>query len=137
MPSVFTPILSGASDPLVIWRDERCVAMHAMEPLRPGHAIVVPVDEIDHWIDLPPDLAAHLLFVSQVVARAVQDAFRPTKVGLMIAGIKVRHVHVHLMPIATVRDILDPGAQPVDGVAAAWLLRASLRRAGALHVVEG
>lgn len=136
MPSVFTPILGGASDPLVIWRDDRCVAMHAMEPLRPGHAIVVPLDEIDHWIDLPADLAAHVMSVSQVVARAVRDAFRPTKVGLVIAGLAVRHVHVHLMPIATVRDILDPGPQPVDGVAAARLLRASLRRAGAVHVVE-
>ncbi len=137
MPSVFTPILQGKPDPLVFWRDDRCIALHAMEPLRPGHAIVVPIDEVDHWIDLPPDLASHVFGVAQIVARAIQAEFQPAKVGVMIAGLKVRHVHVHLTPIDQVRDILDAGPQPVDAIAAAARLRARLRPMGGASVAEG
>ena len=133
MPSVFTPILEGAPDERVIWRDDLCVALHALEPLRPGHSLVVPVAEIDHWLDLPPEMAAHLMEVARVVGGAVQRAFRPAKVGLLIAGLKVRHVHLHLVPISSLEDLVRPSAGHVDGAAAAAAIRRELGSGGS-HV---
>ena len=105
MPSVFTRIIAGELPARFVWKDEHCVAFLAANPLQPGHVLVVPREEVDHWIDLRGELTAHLVFVAQSIARALQREFRPEKVGLMIAGLEVRHVHVHLVPIRGLQDL--------------------------------
>ena len=88
-----------------VWQDEQCVAFLANRPLKPGHTLVVPRLEIDHWLDLDPALLAHLTRVAQVVGQALQQGFQPAKVGLMLAGMEVPHVHIHLVPITSERDL--------------------------------
>ena len=60
--------------------------------------VVVPRDEVDHWVDLPADLAAHLFAVSHRIADALRNAFPCERVGLIIAGYEVNHCHIHLVP---------------------------------------
>ena len=60
-------------------------------PLTPGHVLVVPVEEVDHWIDLDADLAAHLMLVAREVGRAQMQAFTPRRIGVIIAGLEKRH----------------------------------------------
>lgn len=105
MASVFTKVMNGELPGRFVYRDDRCAAFLTIAPLKPGHTLVVPIEEVDHWIDLPEDLAAHLFSVSQKISKAMQEAFQPEKVGLMIAGLEVRHVHLHLVPIWQVHDL--------------------------------
>lgn len=134
MPSVFTRIIRGELPGRFVWRDDRCVAFLSIHPLRPGHTLVVPRDEIDHWLDLPPPLAGHLMMVAQAIGRAQQRAFEPARVGLMIAGLEVPHVHLHVVPINGVHDLdfanQDPNPRPEDLDRAAALLRDTLRDLG-------
>lgn len=140
MPSLFTRIIRGEVPGRFVWRDERAVAFLTIAPLRPGHTLVVPIEEIDHWLDVPPALMAHLTSVAQKVGQAVQRAFRPEKVGLMIAGLEVRHVHLHVVPIESLGDLdfakADAGAAPAALDAAAKKLRAALREAGHREVAD-
>lgn len=130
MPSVFTRIIAGELPGRFVHEDERCVAFLSIEPLSPGHLLVVPRAEIDHWLDLPPDLAAHLFAVAQRLGGALQAAFSPEKVGLMIAGLEVRHVHLHLVPIRRLGDLnfanADKQAQAADLDRAAERVRAAI-----------
>jgi len=105
MSTIFTKIIEGEIPGTFIWRDHRCVAFMSINPLRTGHVLMVPRDEIDHWLDCPPDLRDHLLGASQTIGHALQEVYEPEKVGLMIAGLEVPHLHVHLVPIDTVRDM--------------------------------
>jgi histidine triad (HIT) family protein len=105
MATLFTRIIDGELPGTFVWRDERCVAFLSINPLQPGHTLVVPVEEIDHWIDAPPDLMAHLTGVAQQIATAQQAAFSPTRIGLMIAGLEVPHLHLHVVPIRGVHDL--------------------------------
>lgn len=134
MPTLFTRIIQGELPGRFVWKDELAVAFLSIEPLRPGHTLVVPRAEIDHWVDVPEDLHTHLAQVARQLGSALQTAFRPTKVGLMIAGLEVRHVHWHLVPIHELGDLnfarADKQAKPADLDAAADLLRAELRRRG-------
>jgi histidine triad (HIT) family protein len=99
-----------------VWSDERCVAFMSINPLRPGHTLVVPREEIDHWLDCPSDLRDHLMEVSQAIARAIYKVHSPEKVGLMIAGLEVPHVHLHLVPINRASDLdFANAAASVDG----------------------
>lgn len=131
MPSVFTRILQGELPGRFVWKDELCAVFLSIAPLRPGHALVVPRAEVDHWIDLPPATAAHLMTVAQTIGKAQQAAFAPTRVGLMIAGFEVPHVHVHVVPVDGMRDLDFAHADPRPAAAAlddaASKLRAALR----------
>lgn len=138
MASVFTMIINGELPGRFVWRDDRCVAFLSINPLAPGHTLVVPRAEIDHWIDLDAELMAHLAEVSRVIGAALQSAFTPSKVGMMIAGLEVPHVHVHLVPMRDVHDLdfaqaeLDPDPDSLD--AAAESIRVALRTMGRSEV---
>ena len=118
MPSVFTRIIQGELPARFVWKDELCVVFLSIAPLRPGHALVVPRAEVEHWIDLPAVTAAHLMLVAQTIGKAQQAAFNPARVGLMIAGFEVPHVHVHVVPIDGMQH-LDFASADVQARAAA------------------
>jgi len=139
MTTIFTRIIDGELPGRFVWRDDRCVAFLSINPLRPGHTLVVPIAEVDHWIDLEPDLAAHLTVISQHLARAIQAAFEPVRVGLMIAGLEVPHTHLHLVPISGVHDLdfanADPSPDPAALDAAADRIRDALSELGPAPVL--
>ncbi len=134
MASLFTRIIDGEIPGRFVWKDGRCAAFLTIAPAKPGHLLVVPREEVDYWIDLEPALAGHLIRVSQTLGKAMQAAFNPAKVGLVIAGLEVRHVHLHLIPINEVSDLdfrnQDTNAAPEDLDAAADKIRTELRRMG-------
>jgi histidine triad (HIT) family protein len=98
MSTVFTMIINGDIPGTFVHRDEQCVAFMSINPMAPGHTLVVPVQEIDHWVDASPELAAHLFAVSHRIAKAQERAFGCEKVGMIIAGYEVPHAHLHLVP---------------------------------------
>jgi diadenosine tetraphosphate (Ap4A) HIT family hydrolase len=98
MATIFTRIINGEIPGLFVHRDEHCVAFLDIRPLAHGHVLVVPIAEVDHWIDLDPELSAHLFAVAQRIGRAQQRAFGCERVGLIIAGYEVPHTHVHVIP---------------------------------------
>lgn len=131
MPTLFTRIIAGDLPARFVWKDDIAVAFTTIAPLRPGHTLIVPRAEVDHWLDLDPAVAAHCFEVARKIGLGVQAAFRPVKVGLMIAGLEVPHVHLHVIPVYTMDD-LNPAnqdknarAQELDHAAAE--LRAALR----------
>lgn len=106
MPSIFTRIIDGEIPGRFVWRDDVCVAFMDVRPLNRGHVLVVPIVEVDHWVDLDSETMAHLTAVAHGVAAAQQaTGLAPDRVGLMIAGFEVPHVHVHVVPISTMADL--------------------------------
>lgn len=99
MPTLFTRIIDGEIPGTFVWRDPECVAFLSIEPVQPGHTLVVPRAEVDHWIDLDPVLVGHLAVVAQTIAQAQQRVYEPVKVGLLVAGLEVPHVHLHVIPL--------------------------------------
>ncbi len=105
MPTVFTRIIEGEIPGNFVWKDEKCAAFMSINPLRPGHVLVVPRTEVDHWFVCPADLFDHLMAVSREIGTAQQEAFQPTRVGLVIAGLEVPHLHIHLVPSDSANDL--------------------------------
>jgi len=105
MPTLFTRILQGEIPGRFVYQDERCAAFLSIAPLQPGHTLVVPREEVDHWIDLDPDLAAWCMKVAQRIGRAQMKAFHPRRIGVLIAGMEVPHTHLHVVPIREERDL--------------------------------
>ena len=98
MTTIFTRIINREIPGTFVHEDEHCVVFLSINPLADGHVLVVPRDEVDHWVDLSPALATHLFSVSHRVADALRRAFPCERVGLIIAGYEVNHCHIHLVP---------------------------------------
>ncbi|MBU6315834.1 MAG: HIT family protein [Acidobacteria bacterium] len=105
MTTIFTRIIAGEIPGTFVHRDERCVAFLSINPLAHGHTLVVPVQEVDHWVDMPADLAAHVFGVAHRIAKAQQEAFDCERVGMIIAGYEVPHAHVHLVPTSNMGQL--------------------------------
>jgi len=140
MPSVFTRIIAGELPGRFVWKDEACVAFLSANPLAPGHVLVVPRQEVDHWIDLPAPLLAQLMSAAQSIARALQAEFQPLKVGIAVVGLEVRHVHVHLVPLNAIADLdfsrADKHPAPAALDEACRRTRAALKRLGCTQVPD-
>jgi histidine triad (HIT) family protein len=122
MPTIFTRIIDGEIPGTFVHRDSRCVVFMSINPMARGHALVVPIEEYDHWIDMPDDLTAHLFAVSHRIGRAQKAAFDCDKVGVIIAGYEVPHTHIHLVPTVNMSQLSFANA-------AASVDRADLRAA--------
>lgn len=130
MPTVFSRIIAGELPGTFVWRDERCVAFLSINPLAHGHTLVVPIDEVDHWVDASNDLMAHLFEVTRVIGVAQRAAFDCARVGVIIAGYEVPHAHIHVIPTNSMAELdfanAARSADPTDLAAAAQSLRAHL-----------
>ena len=134
MPSLFTRIIDGELPGRFVWQDDAVVAFLTIEPIRPGHVLVVPRTEVDHWVDLDPTLWAQVAAASHTVGRAITAAFDAPRVGQMVAGFEVPHVHVHVFPAYGLDDIgfanADPSPDPAALDDAATRIRSALRAQG-------
>ena len=134
MASIFSRIIEGELPARFVWKDDDCVSFLSINPIRPGHVLVVPRREVDHWIDLEPGLAARLMTAAQSVGKALDAVWKADKVGQMIVGLEVPHVHIHLMPINGLDDMnfanADPDPDPAALDAAADKIRSALRTLG-------
>ncbi|HJR24180.1 MAG TPA: HIT family protein [Acidimicrobiales bacterium] len=134
MTTLFTRIIEGELPARFVWRDERAVAFLPIAPLCPGHTLVVPIEPVDHWIDLDDDLNAHVWTVAKVIGRALDEAFQPTKVGVIVQGVEVPHAHVHVVPYTDLSQMtfasqdMDPDPDEMDRQRE--LIRATLRAHG-------
>jgi diadenosine tetraphosphate (Ap4A) HIT family hydrolase len=130
VPSVFTKIINGELPGRFVYRDDQVVAFLTIAPVRPGHTLVVPVQEIDSWLDLPDELRDRLFSVSQRVGAAIDRAFRPKKVAMLLLGLEVAHAHVHLLPIDSESQVdfsrADGSVDPAALDEAAERIRAEL-----------
>lgn len=129
MASIFTRIIAGEIPSRMIWEDDRCVAFLDVRPLAPGHSLVVPRAEVDQWTELDSELVAHLTTVAHTIGRAQVTVFEPARVGLMIAGFEVPHVHMHVVPMRTMAELDFSNADTNPDQAALDVHLADLRAA--------
>jgi histidine triad (HIT) family protein len=140
MATLFTRIIEGELPAHFVWRDPICVGFLSIAPLKPGHTLVVPRVEVDHWLDLEPETVAHMAKVTQSIGRGLKQAYEPLKVGSVILGLEVPHVHVHVAPIWSPTDLdfhnANANAKPDDLASEAVKVRGALRELGYAEVSE-
>lgn len=104
MTSVFSKIIDRELPGHFVFEDDQAVAIMTIAPVMPGHVLVIPKEEIDHWDDVPDDLMTHLMAVSRKLAKAMKAVYQCQRVSMQIIGIEVPHTHLHLIPINEIAD---------------------------------
>ena len=133
MATVFTKIINGEIPGRFVWSDDQVVGFLSINPLGPGHVLVVPREEVDQWLDAPEGLFEHAMAVAKSIGSVIRDTWSPPRVALMIAGFEVPHLHIHVHPAWGLeafdfsRAESDPDQDAMDRHAEA--IRAGLRAA--------
>ena len=111
---IFCKIVAGEIPCFKLFEDDKTLAFMDINPVHPGHALVIPKAHAEniHAID-PEDLAA-VARTAKIVASAIERAVAPEGLTLLqangpAAGQSVGHLHVHLVP-----------RQMGDGVPMTW-----------------
>lgn len=105
MASIFTKIIKGEIPCHLIGEDEDNFAFLDIFPLRPGHILVVPKQEVDYIFDLPEKQLASLHVFSKKIAVAQIKAFPCKRIGTAVIGLEVPHAHIHLVPMNQTSDL--------------------------------
>lgn len=134
MATMFTKIIEGEIPGRFIWQDDDVVAFLTIAPITPGHTLVVSRREIEHWLDAEPELLSKVMAVAQTIGKAQEKAYDARRVGVLMEGYEVPHLHVHVWPTQSPADFdvkrVDLSPDPAALDEAAQTLRDALREAG-------
>ncbi len=105
MASLFTKIINKELPAYRVYEDDDVIAILALDQVTPGHTLVIPKNEVNHWFDVPPATYAKLQTVSQRLGKALQKAFGTPRVLTAAVGFEVPHYHLHLIPANSMDDL--------------------------------
>jgi len=105
MSSIFTKIINGDIPCHKIAENDRFFAFLDIRPIKPGHTLVIPKQEVDYLFDLDNQVLADLMVFAKPVAKALEQVVPCARVGVIVAGLEVPHAHVHLIPFDAIGDL--------------------------------
>lgn len=115
MSSIFSKIIAGEIPCHKIWEDERFFVFLDINPIQPGHVLVVTKQEIDSPFDLDDKIFGDYLLAAKRLIEPIRRAMGSVKVGLVIEGLEVAHAHIKLIPINGAGDLDHTNARPATG----------------------
>jgi len=105
MSSIFTKIINGEIPSYKVAENDAFYAFLDINPNARGHTLVIPKKEVDKLFDLDEVTYEGLMKFSRKIALALEKAVPCKRVGLTVIGLEVPHVHVHLIPLNSMKDI--------------------------------
>lgn len=111
---IFCKIGKGEIPSYKVWEDDKHLAFLDIRPIKEGHTIVIPKNHHSYIFEMPDDELTALTLASKKVANLLKKAFNPKsgKVGEIVYGLDVDHVHIHLVPIDKTGDLSFSNAKP-------------------------
>lgn len=101
----FSAILNSTDPHHRIFENPRFLAFLNKQPVKKGHTLIIPKTITDDLFEIGDEELSEMMLFSKKVARALKSAVPCRKVGVMVAGLVVRHAHIHLIPIDQVSDL--------------------------------
>lgn len=113
---IFCRIVKGELPSYKVWENANYLAFLTIRPINPGHVLVIPKEHTEYFYDLDDKELGDLVIASKPVAKALRSAMNPItdRVGVMVAGMGVPHVHLHLIPMDSESDLTFARAKDGD-----------------------
>lgn len=105
MSTIFSKIVAGEIPCYKIAEDDKHFAFLDINPVAPGHTLVIPKKEVSYIFDLTDEEYTALQLFAKKVALALKKAMPCERVGVTVIGLEVPHTHIHLIPIAKESDM--------------------------------
>jgi len=103
---VFCDLMKGAAEVSICYEDATVVAFLDIQPVNPGHVLVVPREHYEVLRDVPKEVGLHLYTVATKLIPVIQHAAGADDMNIVVnsgqaAGQNVMHYHLHLIPRRT------------------------------------
>lgn len=101
---IFCKIVEGSAPSSKVYEDEISLAFMDIQPVNPGHMLVIPKAHFSNLSDLPAETGGHLFQVAQRIALSMPKTnIRNEGIDFFLAhgeaaGQEVFHVHLHVIP---------------------------------------
>ena len=101
---IFCEIVKGNAPSSKVYEDDTCAAFMDIQPVNPGHVLVVPKQHFTDLNDLSPHIGGHLFQIAQRIALSLPSTnVKNEGIDLFLAhreaaGQEVFHVHLHVIP---------------------------------------
>jgi len=105
MATLFSRIAAGEIPSYKVAENDRYFAFLDINPVHPGHVLVIPKKEVDYIFDMADEDYTGLMLFAKRVAKALKKAIPCTKVGVTVIGLDVPHTHIHLVPMNNGSDM--------------------------------
>jgi histidine triad (HIT) family protein len=105
MSTIFSKIISGEIPCHKVAENDQFLAFLDIMPLRKGHVLVIPKQEVDYIFDLEDDVLGDMMTFAKGISKKIREEFPCRKVGIAVIGLEVPHAHIHLIPINTMKDM--------------------------------
>ena len=99
----FCDLIKGAAEVSICHEDADAIAFMDIQPVNPGHVLVVPREHYSSLLDVPPEIGVHLFRETMRLAAAVRRVTGCDDMNLVVnsgaaAGQDEPHYHVHIIP---------------------------------------
>ena len=100
---IFCDLVQGAAEVSMCYEDSTAIAFMDIQPVNPGHVLVVPREHYEAIQDVPREVGAHLYDVAVRLIPVVQEATGTRDMNVIVnsgaaAGQNVMHYHIHIIP---------------------------------------
>ncbi len=102
---IFCKIVAREAPAHVVFEDEQVLAFLDIHPVRAGHTLIVPKAHYSYFEEMPAELMAHIATLAQRFARHMMAIYQPMRVGMIISGTDVPHMHAHVAPMHQKYDV--------------------------------
>ncbi|MCH5219086.1 MAG: HIT family protein [Muribaculaceae bacterium] len=105
MATIFSRIAKGEIPSYRVAENDRFYAFLDINPVAPGHVLVIPKREVDYLFDLDDEEFAALELFAKRIAEGMKKAMPCKRIGTAAIGLEVPHAHIHLIPLNSEADM--------------------------------
>lgn len=113
---IFCQVLSGELSSHKVWEDDQYLALLDIKPISPGHTLLIPKLHTSYIFDLDASRLSEIFIRGKHLSKPLKEATGAKRIGIMVEGFAVPHIHVHLVPINTGNDLDPRNALPATEV---------------------
>lgn len=103
--TIFEKIIAREIPAYIIWEDEKHIAFLDIKPINPGHLLIVPKKVVGDVLDMNNQEYTDLFLKAKNLAVSLRKATNAKRIGYVVEGFGVEHVHIHLIPINAIYEL--------------------------------
>jgi histidine triad (HIT) family protein len=112
--TIFEKIIAREIPAHIIWENSDYIAFLDIKPINPGHVLLVPKKPVGDILDMTDQEYSSLFLAAKQLALVLRAATGAKRIGYMVEGFGVNHVHIHLIPINAVNELDHTRAHEVS-----------------------
>jgi histidine triad (HIT) family protein len=99
MNCLFCEIIHAKVPAFTVWENDSFLAFLDIHPINPGHTLLIPKEHVEDVFAMSDETIENLFVTAKKLAPSLKKATSAKRIGIIVEGFGVPHVHVHLVPV--------------------------------------